>query len=199
MTQEPKSNCHNAPLKVISGDEGTSYWECTECNNPADPATQEKKSECFDENAVLSCGHKYGEHDQFSKECGDAVLRQVFPTPKDGEKNWPEEFDKRFTPHNPDIETFGWSKQDMNGAEQVKSFIREKIAQAKEEARAEYADKLVEMVEGNLYIEKFEGIAEDIEGNAEWKEHPLALGIKETAKQGATSLHHFLTRLKTNQ
>ena len=32
----PKSTCCNAPLKVISGDEGTSYYECTTCGRPAD-------------------------------------------------------------------------------------------------------------------------------------------------------------------
>ncbi len=39
-TQTPLSNCCNTLLKVISGDEGTSYYECTKCQKPADPTAE---------------------------------------------------------------------------------------------------------------------------------------------------------------
>jgi hypothetical protein len=31
------SNCHQAPLEVSSGDEGTSYYVCSQCHEAADP------------------------------------------------------------------------------------------------------------------------------------------------------------------
>lgn len=31
-----KSKCCNADVKVISGDEGTSYYQCLKCNQPTD-------------------------------------------------------------------------------------------------------------------------------------------------------------------
>lgn len=34
------SNCCSAPLTVISGDEGTSFYLCTQCSNSADPVTK---------------------------------------------------------------------------------------------------------------------------------------------------------------
>ena len=38
--QKPVSSCHNSPVKVVGGDEGTNHYECTECGKPCDPANQ---------------------------------------------------------------------------------------------------------------------------------------------------------------
>lgn len=44
----PLSKCHQAPVKVISGNEGTSYWECTKCGQSCDlyqpPQTEPKNA-----------------------------------------------------------------------------------------------------------------------------------------------------------
>lgn len=32
-----KSNCHQKPLQTVHGGEGTSYYICSECQQPADP------------------------------------------------------------------------------------------------------------------------------------------------------------------
>lgn len=37
MTPKPVSQCCGEELKVISGNEGTSYYECSACRLPADP------------------------------------------------------------------------------------------------------------------------------------------------------------------
>lgn len=51
QSKPPTSNCHQAPLKAVQSDDGTSYFICTECNQPADiysgdnrePAVQSKR------------------------------------------------------------------------------------------------------------------------------------------------------------
>jgi hypothetical protein len=36
MNPQPTSKCHNAPVRVASSDEGTSYYVCAECRQPCD-------------------------------------------------------------------------------------------------------------------------------------------------------------------
>lgn len=40
-----KSQCCNAPLDVVGGDEGTNYWACRKCGNASMPRSEEKQ-EC---------------------------------------------------------------------------------------------------------------------------------------------------------
>ena len=44
--KELYSNCCNALLAIIHGDEGTSYWECTNCQKPSDPVSKPPESVC---------------------------------------------------------------------------------------------------------------------------------------------------------
>ena len=74
-------------------------------------------------------------------------------------------------------------------------WIKSKFHSRDQQIRSEERERVLREMEEFLkyQAESIEGIVEDINGCAEWKEHPLAQGIKITAQQSAFSIR---TKLK---
>lgn len=53
-----QSMCCGAPLKVASGDEGTSFYVCSKCDQPSDPGAGQRRTIAEAEAYVCACSDR---------------------------------------------------------------------------------------------------------------------------------------------
>lgn len=75
MIESMKSNCCNAIMITVSGDEGTGYWKCKACNKPCGPASENKPCQ------IIPCSGCNGSwcraHDQHEISCQSPELSSL--------------------------------------------------------------------------------------------------------------------------
>jgi hypothetical protein len=160
-----KSECCGAEYLFANDENKQGYFQCQKCLKPCNPAPEPQTLRQQISQILVKWGMPSRQvaitemTELFNLKLIEEKVRWTFPPsffermknidqPK--KEGWRERFDEKFTPHNSQITSFGWSKQDMNGAEQIKDFISQELTSQQQE--------FIKLVEGKIKEYKREDI-----------------------------------------